>query len=280
MQGCTTGLSIWQRIITPSTNECFQALEHILNDQQAMLVHELEQDVLKCVKDQNGNHVIQKAIERCEASDISFIFKSFKGQVQTLSIHTYGCRVIQRSLEHCKPETKRLILAELNDCMPTLIGDSFGNYVAQHVVQYGFDTDKQNVLDLVLKGLEGYSKHKFASNVVEKCLQCSDDIWKRDVIEVFARNNRRDGEGMMLGLIRDNYGNYVIRTYALTSFGSEELTIRTEKLLSLLRGDDYTYFVDLLHPELIRAKRTGCGKQVLAVSNSQAITLNVSKERF
>jgi hypothetical protein len=225
-----------------------KSLEHILNDQQALLIRELDKDVLRCVKDQNGNHVIQKAIERCDADDISFIFQAFTGQIQHLSIHTYGCRVIQRCLENCEDATRRTILAELHECMPHLIGDSFGNYVAQHVVEYGFLPDRQRVLELVLKGLESYSKHKFASNVVEKCLTHSDEVWKHNVIDVIIHNNDREGESMLLGLIRDNYGNYVI-----------------QKLLDLLTQQDFDYFIEILQPELIKAKRTGCGKQVAAI---------------
>lgn len=41
-------------------NGDFQALEHVLTEQQARLVKELDGCVLKCIKDQNGNHVIQK----------------------------------------------------------------------------------------------------------------------------------------------------------------------------------------------------------------------------
>src|SRR5947209_1150220 len=78
-----------------------KALEHILTDQQISLVKELQTDVLRCVKDQNGNHVIQKAIERVPQEHIQFIIMAFKGQVVSLASHPYGCRVIQRMLEHC-----------------------------------------------------------------------------------------------------------------------------------------------------------------------------------
>jgi hypothetical protein len=81
-------------------------------DQQSKLVKELEGNIMKCVKDQNGNHVIQKCIERVPSQLIGFIvesfrylfvsiFLSFSGQVYSLATHPYGCRVIQRILEHC-----------------------------------------------------------------------------------------------------------------------------------------------------------------------------------
>jgi hypothetical protein len=70
-------------------------------DQQATLIRELEGNVLKCVKDQNGNHVIQKAVERVAPEHIKFIIDAFYGQVYSLATHPYGCRVIQRIFEHC-----------------------------------------------------------------------------------------------------------------------------------------------------------------------------------
>ena len=50
-----------------------KALEQIEIDQQISLVRELDGHVLKCIKDQNGNHVIQKCIERIPAERIQFI---------------------------------------------------------------------------------------------------------------------------------------------------------------------------------------------------------------
>ena len=42
---------------------------------------ELDGHVLKCVKDQNGNHVVQKCIECVESKHLQFIIDAFKGQV-------------------------------------------------------------------------------------------------------------------------------------------------------------------------------------------------------
>jgi hypothetical protein len=197
-----------------------KALEHILVEQQAALVGELENHVLKCVKDQNGNHVIQKAIERCAPHTIGFIYGAFVGQVQHLSLHPYGCRVIQRCLE--RPEffpVKPRILAELHDSMQQgMIADQYGNYVVQHVVYKGDLKDKARVFRLVIAGLEGYSKHKFASNVVEKCIEHSDDSWRREVVNVLtaADQRRSEGDTTLVSMIKDNFGNYVIRKCSMT----------------------------------------------------------------
>ncbi len=54
-----------------------------------------------------------------------------------------------------------------------------------------------------------YSQHKFASNVVEKCLQFSN---KRDRDEMIASILRIDAKGGVLeAMVRDPYANYVVQ---------------------------------------------------------------------
>lgn len=72
-----------------------QAIEVVDLDQQTKMVKELDGHVMRCVRDQNGNHVIQKCIECIPEDAIQFIVSTFYDQVVTLSTHPYGCRVIQ-----------------------------------------------------------------------------------------------------------------------------------------------------------------------------------------
>lgn len=72
-----------------------QAIEVVDLDQQTRMVQELDGHVMRCVRDQNGNHVIQKCIECIPQDAIQFIVSSFYDQVVMLSTHPYGCRVIQ-----------------------------------------------------------------------------------------------------------------------------------------------------------------------------------------
>ncbi|KAF2840364.1 ARM repeat-containing protein [Patellaria atrata CBS 101060] len=224
-----------------------KALEHVLVDQQASLVKELENNVLKCVKDQNGNHVVQKAIERVPAEHIQFIINAFTGQVSGLATHPYGCRVIQRMLEHCDEGARASILQELHACGSTLIPDQYGNYVTQHVIEHGRPEDRATIIDLIKDQLLPFSKHKFASNVVEKCLVYGTDEQRREIMMKVVEKTDK-GESNLVMLIKDGYGNYVI-----------------QKLLDTLTHVDYITFLDYLHPEMQKAKRTVNGKQVMAV---------------
>ena len=70
-----------------------KALESIPLDQQQLIISELEGNVLKCVKDQNGNHVVQKCIETVAPECLQFIIDAFRGQVRFFIYLKYGAKI-------------------------------------------------------------------------------------------------------------------------------------------------------------------------------------------
>jgi pumilio RNA-binding family len=171
-----------------------KALETVDEDTKSKLAAELDGNVLRCVRDQNGNHVVQKCVERMETRRLGFIVSALAGHVASLSAHPYGCRVIQRALERCAPycpsldadgnvtneaETSekaennsvvRFSTLEILRAAGPLARDRYGNYVVQHVLQHGDDTSRKSVLATLAGQIVPLAQHKFASNVVEKCL--------------------------------------------------------------------------------------------------------------
>lgn len=165
-------------------------MEALDEDDLPRLLKEFHHNVLSCIHDQNGNHVIQKIIEVMsnKAKDgqqsgddakaqflneqIDFVIDDVLGNAASLSCHPYGCRVLQRILEHCMEEKKTAALDEISKSHKTLLDDQYGNYVIQHVLQFGRQSDRQSILGIVVEnGLLTLSKQKFASNVVEKLLK-------------------------------------------------------------------------------------------------------------
>lgn len=181
-------------------------------DQQAELTKELENDILKVIRDQNGNHVVQKIIELVPRQHLDFIMDAVRSHVTTLATHMYGCRVIQRMLEHGTETDKKEIMAELHSSVQVLITDQFGNYVAQHVIQNGKDDDSQQFIKLIMDNLATFSKHKFASNVVEKCIEHATTPQRSRIRELLAGSSA-EGSTDLQQMIKDQFGNYVIRKY-------------------------------------------------------------------
>lgn len=187
-----------------------KALEHVLVEQQAELTKELEPEILRVIRDQNGNHVVQKIIELVPRQYIDFILNAVRGQVTGLASHAYGCRVIQRMLEHGTEADKAELMNELHASAQILITDQYGNYVAQHVIQNGKPEDRQLMIELVMAQLLTLSKHKFASNVVEKCIEYGSQDQRTSVREQLTTAGS-DGTSPLQQMMRDQYGNYVIR---------------------------------------------------------------------
>ncbi|EZG01205.1 hypothetical protein H106_08539 [Trichophyton rubrum CBS 735.88] len=243
MQGNICSLSVQ----TYGCRTVQKALEHVLVEQQATMVKELEDSVMKCVTNQNGNHVIQKAIERVPNQHIRFIIDEFRGQIPRYATHTYGCRVIQRMLEHCPLADRLSILAEIHACTPSLISDQYGNYVIQHIIEFGEEVDKNKIISIVLGQAVHFSKHKFASNVVEKSITFGTMEQRLAITRILSAVNEK-GEGPLLGLMRDQYGNYVI-----------------QKSLSVLEGDDYKMLVSRILPLMPLLKKCSYGKQIAGI---------------
>ena len=58
-----------------------KAIESVNLETQISIMKELDGFVLKCVNDQNGNHVVQKCIEFVPPEHLQFIVDAFKGNV-------------------------------------------------------------------------------------------------------------------------------------------------------------------------------------------------------
>ena len=62
-----------------------KALESVPLDLKIRIITELRPHVMRCVKDQNGNHVIQKCIECVPPAELDFIITTFRNQVKIVN---------------------------------------------------------------------------------------------------------------------------------------------------------------------------------------------------
>ncbi len=87
--------------------------------------------------------------------------------------------------------------------------------VIQHVLKHGKPKDRDVLMEGVQKNLLTYSQHKFASNVVEKCLEFG-TVEERGFLinHVFTENvhGMREGQKNLLQtMVCDPYANYVVQ---------------------------------------------------------------------
>ncbi|KAG6850993.1 hypothetical protein H0H93_004480 [Arthromyces matolae] len=200
-----------------------KAIEFVLPEEQAIFVKELEPHILECVKDSNGNHVIQKLVECVPPESLGFV-KIFKGNIHALATHPYGCRVLQRCLEHFPEETTRPLTEELHVFSPTLMEDQYGNYVMQYILEHGRPNDKTLIVSKLQGRLLVLARHKYASNVCEKALLCTDTETRRRLVEEIL-TTRPDGVTPITGMMKDQYANYVLQRAMIVAVGDQKETL-------------------------------------------------------
>lgn len=220
-----------------------KALENLPTESQSTLISELSGHVIKCVKDQNGNHVIQKCIERVPSDQVQFVVDSFKGQVCHLAMHPYGCRVLQRIFEHCSSSQSIPLLAELFEHIDVLVLDQYGNYVIQHVLERGSSHDKSKVIACVRGRLVELSRHKFASNVVEKSMAYANSSDRRSLVDEILAG----GVSVLSLMMKDPFANYVV-----------------QRMLDVADQSQRSQLVQKIKPQLAMLRKYTYGKHIIA----------------
>ncbi len=194
------------------------------------LVHpEISTEILNCTLDVNGNHVVQKMIDRLPSSECQFIVDAIIGDLARICVHGFGCRVVQRIIARCKsPQTDQLLEAVCADAglISLLCSDKFGNYVVQHALEYGRLQDRDRIT-FCLASLGDFVQLaccKYASNVVEKAIRINNKPSPVPSASLRLLLMRIVNEPSVLALMKDRYGNYVVRAIAELAnpdFGSE-----------------------------------------------------------
>ena len=154
--------------------------------------------------------MVQQAIALVPRQHINFIMDGFKSHVCELASHQYGCRVVQRILEHGTEADKAVIMQELHNSAQLLVTDQYGNYVIQHVLEKGSLEDRSRMIAMVTPQLLTLSRHKNASNVVEKCILFGTPQEQRAIRDQLVVGGD-DTNSPLFQLMRDQFGNYVIR---------------------------------------------------------------------
>ena len=158
--------------------------------------------IIPLLKELNGTHIIQKLLtEHPESGDS--INKIIVENCSSLATHRHGCCVLQKFLDSKYKKLKNdLIKSLVNNCL-VLITDQFGNYVIQTVLLLN---DKKISSEIALKiagNVPYYSKHRYSSNVVEKCFDLCNESIKNSFIEKLCSPE------IVTELILDDHGNYV-----------------------------------------------------------------------
>ncbi|KLO20403.1 ARM repeat-containing protein [Schizopora paradoxa] len=176
------------------------------NVQIHSIIVALSLHVVVLIKDLNGNHVIQKCLNKLAPEDNQFIYNAVAANCVEVATHRHGCCVLQRCIDHASENQRVQLVNEITFNALTLVQDPYGNYV----VQYILDLNDNRFSDAVIRQFTGnvcaLSVQKFSSNVIEKCIRVAEHNTRKMLIEELLNRTRLEK------LLRDSFGNYCVQT--------------------------------------------------------------------
>ncbi|OBA22855.1 ARM repeat-containing protein, partial [Metschnikowia bicuspidata var. bicuspidata NRRL YB-4993] len=182
-----------------------------------MLVRGLKPYIIELIKDLNGNHVIQKVLNKYRPEKCQFIYDSILADLLTVATHKHGCCVLQKCLNHVTA-AQHMAFAEIilnYDNFSDLVNDQFGNYVLQYLISIdSIDVNFKLYQNIYEYGLTDLCVLKFSSNVIEKLMM---NCFKNETKLIAFSNLKFTIIGHLLNgdlnkLINNAYGNYVVQT--------------------------------------------------------------------
>jgi len=189
---------------TRAVQKMIEFLSH--SQQIRTVVIALNPNVVTLIKDLNGNHVIQKCLNRLQPEDNQFIYNAVTQHCVEVATHRHGCCVLQRCIDHASDAQKVQLVNEITYHALTLVQDPFGNYVVQYVLDLGDRSFTDGIIRRFIGSVCLLSVQKFSSNVMEKCIRVAESDTRKCLIDELLNRDRLDK------LLRDSYANYVVQT--------------------------------------------------------------------
>jgi len=194
-------------------------------EQIHMIIIALHDRVVELIQDLNGNHVIQKCLNRLSPEDaqvslllvynpwycfqanaVQFIFDAVGANCVVVGTHRHGCCVLQRCIDHASGHQKAQLISQITSNAFSLVQDPFGNYVLQYIVDLGESAFTDPLCYSFQGSIPLLSKQKFSSNVIEKCIRGAQPSVASMMISEMLHANELEK------MLRDSFANYVIQT--------------------------------------------------------------------
>jgi hypothetical protein len=163
--------------------------------------------------------------------------------------------MFENSTDEQKP-----LLDELHRYVHNLVQDQYGNYVIQHVLERGSPQDKAAIINKIRGQVLTLSKHKFASNVVEKCVQYGGYEERRQLIDEVCTMKPQEGILPLHVMMKDQFANYVV-----------------QKMLDTADHNQRDRLITLLKPQMNQLKKYTYGKHL--ITKVEKILAQTEKEQ-
>ena len=188
----------------------------IANVEQVFLA--VKSNLLNLCLSQNGNHIVQRFIEKLPQHTNDIIDCVIPHLVH-LAEDNCGCRVVQRLFEKYDVDTLAPLVDEVLKYSAELATNQYGNYVVQNILE----AKRPEHISKLVKNFNGqfylFSMHKFASNVVEKVIRSAQAKEQSIIFSEIIGSEGHYNEERIRTMIIDQFGNYVMQR--IIEYGTE-----------------------------------------------------------
>ena len=199
-------------LYTICVNSCgtrvIQRIIDFLNNDELLLtfLRFIKPIIKDIILDINGSHILIKLFELQSPTANKILFAEINSNIIAVAKHKHGCCVLQKIIDKNANESEKMAMFKLfiYNCKE-LITDQCGNYIIQFVIELGYETINNCIVDVLCEDIQFYSKQKFSSNVVEKCFENGNKtMWEKLIMKLIETRS-------VVELLFDKFGNYVIQ---------------------------------------------------------------------
>ena len=169
-----------------------------------MFYNMIKPHIIPLLKEMHGAHIINK-LANLHPGYSNEINKIILDNCCSLATHRHGCCFLQKILESTDSPMKHELIKNLIENIFVLIIDQFGNYVIQSILFLNNNKYSSEIALKIADSASYYSKHRYSSNVVEKCFDFCGKKERNILIEKLYSPE------IISELILDEHGNYVIQ---------------------------------------------------------------------
>ena len=179
-------------------------IEHVgSKNEKNIIINALKDNIKELSFDAFGTHVLEKLLACFEEEYVTFIYNYIVDNFLELANNSNGICIVKKllSFTHKKNLHDKLKILVKENALQ-LISHPYGNFVIQVVVECW--NDYNDILYLFDKKYYNLSLEKYASNVVERCIEKDGNILNNYIDEIININK-------ICEVMKSNYGNYVIQ---------------------------------------------------------------------
>lgn len=200
------------------------------NIEKKIIYKNIKKNLMKLSLNVYGTHVLEKIINNIDYQYLNNIFLFVEDNFLLLSNNNNGICIVKKII-FIENQIKNENFEKLKNLFifhaQNLIQNPFGNYALQFVFKIWDKNDCFEIMKKFYDKILFYSIQKFSSNVIERCIEISDDF--SNYYFNFIINNKNSINYLLI----NNYGNYVIQTLIKKFENFDE--IKFNKLKNILK---------------------------------------------